>query len=118
RVENRAVLTPLLADIFIKRTTRDWVEALEGAGVPNGPINNIKQVFEEPQVIARGVKIELEHATAGKVPLVASPLRFSATPVAPKPPPPTLGEHTEEILRDVLGMDAAAIAKLKQTKIV
>jgi crotonobetainyl-CoA:carnitine CoA-transferase CaiB-like acyl-CoA transferase len=86
--------------------------------VPNGPINNLKQVFEEPQVVARGVKIEMEHATAGKVPLVASPMRFSATPVEYKLPPPTLGQHTEEILREVLGMDAAAIAGLREKKIV
>ena len=118
RVENRDVLTPLLADIFSKRTTRDWVEALEAAGVANGPINNIKQVFEEPQVIARGVKIEVDHATAGKVPLVASPMRFSATPVEYKLPPPTLGQHTDEILRDVLGLDAAGIARLREQKIV
>jgi crotonobetainyl-CoA:carnitine CoA-transferase CaiB-like acyl-CoA transferase len=118
RVENRAVLTPLLADVFAKRTTREWVDALEAAGVPNGPINNLKEVFEEPQVIARGVKIELEHPTAGRVPLVASPMRFSATPLEHKRPPPTLGQHTDEILRDILGMDASAIAKLRETKIV
>jgi crotonobetainyl-CoA:carnitine CoA-transferase CaiB-like acyl-CoA transferase len=118
RVENRALLTPLLADVFAKRTTREWVEALEAAGVPNGPINNLKQVFEEPQAIARGVKIELEHPTAGPVPLVASPMRFSATPLEYKRPPPTLGQHTDEILREVLGMDAPAVAKLRETKIV
>jgi crotonobetainyl-CoA:carnitine CoA-transferase CaiB-like acyl-CoA transferase len=118
RVENRATLTPLLADVFAKKTTREWVDALETAGVPNGPINNIAQVFEEPQVVARGVKIELEHPTAGTVPLVASPMRFSATPVEPKRPPPVLGQHTDEILRDLLGLDAAAIAELKAAKIV
>jgi crotonobetainyl-CoA:carnitine CoA-transferase CaiB-like acyl-CoA transferase len=98
--------------------TRDWVESLEKAGVPTGPINNIAQVFEEPQVIARGVRIELEHSTAGAVPLVASPMRFSETPIEHKRPPPTLGEHTEEILRDVLGLDETAIAKLRESKIV
>jgi crotonobetainyl-CoA:carnitine CoA-transferase CaiB-like acyl-CoA transferase len=118
RVENRAALTPLLAEVFAKRTTRDWVDALEAAGVPNGPINNLRQVFEEPQVIARGVKIELDHPTAGRVPLVASPMRFSATPLEYKRPPPTLGQHTDEILREILGMDASAIAKLRETKIV
>jgi formyl-CoA transferase len=118
RVENRATLTPLLADVFAKKTTREWVDALEAAGVPNGPINNIAQVFEEPQVVARGVKIELEHPTAGKVPLVASPMRFSATPVEPKRPPPVLGQHTDEILRDLLGLDAATIAELKSNHVV
>jgi crotonobetainyl-CoA:carnitine CoA-transferase CaiB-like acyl-CoA transferase len=118
RVENRAAITALLAEIFSKRTTREWVSVLEAAGVPNGPINNIKEVFEEPQVLARGMRIELEHPTAGSVPLVASPMRFSATPVEYGLPPPTLGQHTDEILSDVLGMDAAAIERLRQARIV
>jgi crotonobetainyl-CoA:carnitine CoA-transferase CaiB-like acyl-CoA transferase len=118
RVENRAQLNPLLNDIFRQRSTRDWVEALEAAGVPNGPINNIKQVFEEPQVVARGMKIELQHPTAGKVPLVANPMRFSATPLKHEAPPPTLGQHTDEILRDVLNLGAADIARLRAGGIV
>jgi crotonobetainyl-CoA:carnitine CoA-transferase CaiB-like acyl-CoA transferase len=117
-VENRAVLTPILAEIFGKRTTHEWVEGLEAAGVPSGPINNIKQVFEEPQVIARGVKIEVDHAVAGKVPLVASPMRFSETPVEYRLAPPTLGQHTDEILRGVLGLDDAAVTRLHETKIL
>jgi crotonobetainyl-CoA:carnitine CoA-transferase CaiB-like acyl-CoA transferase len=86
--------------------------------VPNGPINDLKQVFEEPQVIARGVKIELEHAAAGKVPLIASPMRFSGTPLEYKRPPPTLGQHTSEVLREVLGLDDAAIAQLRADGII
>jgi crotonobetainyl-CoA:carnitine CoA-transferase CaiB-like acyl-CoA transferase len=111
-------ITDLLAVVFKKRTTRDWVDALEAAGVACGPINNIKQVFEEPQVIARGMRIDLDHPTAGKVPLVASPMRFSATPIEHKMPPPTLGQHTGEILRDVLGLDAPAIAKLRESRVL
>jgi len=118
RVENRVEITRLLNDIFAQRTTRDWVDALEVAGVPNGPINNLAQVFEEPQVVARGVKIELDHPTAGKLPLVASPMRFSATPIEYHLPPPTLGQHTEEVLRDALHLDAAVIADLRSRKIV
>jgi crotonobetainyl-CoA:carnitine CoA-transferase CaiB-like acyl-CoA transferase len=118
RVENRAQLNPLLNDIFRQRSTRDWVEALEAAGVPNGPINNIRQVFEEPQVVARGMKIELQHPTAGKVPLVANPMRFSATPLKHEAPPPTLGQHTDEVLRDVLSLGAADIARLRAGGIV
>jgi crotonobetainyl-CoA:carnitine CoA-transferase CaiB-like acyl-CoA transferase len=118
RVENRAVLVPLLQEIFLRRTTHEWVDALETAGVPNGPINNLKQVFEEPQVIARGMKIEVEHASAGKVPLMASPMRFSETPLEFKLPPPTLGQHTGEVLHGVLGLDDAAIARLHDEGII
>ena len=118
RVENRATLVPLLSGIFAQRTTHEWVEALEGAGVPNGPINNIQQVFEEPQVIARGMKIALDHPLAGTAPSVASPMRFSATPLEFKAPPPTLGQHTDEILRDMLDMSVADIAQLHAAGIV
>ena len=118
RVENRAAITSLLADIFAKRTTQAWCDALEAAGVPNGPINNLKQVFEEPQVAARGMKIELEHPLAGKVPLIASPMKFSGTPLEHKAAPPTLGQHTDEVLRGLLGMDDAAIAKLRADGVI
>jgi len=118
RVENRDEITAQLNAVFRQRATREWVDALEAAGVPNGPINDLAQVFAEPQVVARGVKIEMDHPTAGKVPLVASPMRFSATPVEYKLPPPTLGQHTDEILRDVLKLGPAEIARLRTDKIV
>jgi crotonobetainyl-CoA:carnitine CoA-transferase CaiB-like acyl-CoA transferase len=113
RVENRAELTRLLQAVFAKRPTREWVEILESAGIPNGPINDVAQVFEEPQVKARGIKVEMNHPVAGKLPTVASPMRFSATPVEYKLAPPVLGQHTEEILRGLLQLDDAAIARLR-----
>jgi len=113
RVENRAELTRLIQDIFRKKTTAEWLPLLDRAGVPNGPINNIAQVFAEPQVKARGVKIELQHAAAGKMPLVASPMRFSGTPVEYQLAPPLLGEHTDEVLRGILGKSDAEIAQLR-----
>jgi crotonobetainyl-CoA:carnitine CoA-transferase CaiB-like acyl-CoA transferase len=113
RVENRAALTGILNRIMAGRTTRDWVEALEAAGVPNGPINNLEQVFEEPQAIARALRMELPHPVAGSVSLVRNPMRFSATPLEYTVPPPTLGQHTDEILRGVLGKNDAEIAKLR-----
>src|SRR5439155_15625856 len=118
RVENRAELTRLLQAIFLKKTTREWVELLDAAGVANGPINDVAQVFQEPQVKARGVKIDLEHPLAGKLPLVASPMRFSETPLEHNLAPPVLGQHTEEILREVLKLGEPAIARLRADGII
>jgi crotonobetainyl-CoA:carnitine CoA-transferase CaiB-like acyl-CoA transferase len=118
RVENRAELTRLLSAILARRATRDWLEALEAAGVPSGPINDLAQVFSEPQAIARGLKLDLVHPLAGKVSLVRSPMRFSATPVEYHSPPPLLGEHTEEVLRKFLGKSDAEIARLRAELIV
>ncbi|MBI4188941.1 MAG: CoA transferase [Betaproteobacteria bacterium] len=118
RVKNREEITRLLNEVFAKRTTREWVKLLDDAGVANGPINTIAQVFQEPQVQARGLRFELPHAVAGKVPLVASPMRFSETPIRHEVPPPTLGQHTDEILRGVLKKSDAEIAKLKAEGVV
>jgi crotonobetainyl-CoA:carnitine CoA-transferase CaiB-like acyl-CoA transferase len=117
RVENRAELTRQLAQIFLQRRTREWIELLETAGVPGGPINDIGQVFAEPQAIARGLRFELPHPRAGKVALVRSPMRFSATPVEYHLPPPLLGEHTDAVLRR-LGKSDAEIARLRSAGIV
>lgn len=117
RVTNRDALDELLEPIIMRRTTAEWVKALEIAGVPCGPINNLKEVFEDPQVQARGMKIEMPHKTAGKVPLIRGPMRFSATPVEHKIGPPVLGEHTDDVLRS-LGKSAEEIAKLKSEGIV
>jgi len=113
RVENRAALTQILNGVFQARTTRDWTAALEAAGVPNGPINSLEQVFREPQAIARGLRMELPHPLAGKVALVRSPMRFSETPLDYEVPPPLLGQHTDEILRELLGRSDADIAALR-----
>jgi crotonobetainyl-CoA:carnitine CoA-transferase CaiB-like acyl-CoA transferase len=113
RVKNRVEITRLLNEVFEKRTTKEWVKLLDDAGVANGPINTIKEVFEEPQVIARGMKFELPHAAAGKVSLVASPMKFSGTPLSHDIPPPVVGQHTDEILRTVLKKTEAEIAALK-----
>ena len=118
RVKNRDEITRLLNEIFLKRPTREWVKLLDEAGVANGPINTIEKVFEEPQVQARGMKIELPHAVAGKVPLVASPMKFSGTPIKHEVPPPALGQHTDEILSGVLKKNEAEIARLKAAGIV
>jgi crotonobetainyl-CoA:carnitine CoA-transferase CaiB-like acyl-CoA transferase len=118
RVENRAELTRLLQEIFSRRSTREWVDLLEAAGVANGPINDLAQVFEEPQVKARGVKIELDHPVAGRMPLVASPMRFSGTPLEYTQAPPTLGQHTAEILQSMLRKNQAEIEKLRADGVI
>jgi len=113
RVENRVELTRLLGDVFRRRSKKAWVELLDAAGVPNGPINDIAQVFAEPQVKARGVKTEIDHPVAGKLPMVVSPMRFSGTPLEYRTPPPLLGEHTDQVLQKLLGKKPAEIARLR-----
>lgn len=118
RVNNRVEITQLLGEIFIQKTTKEWVRLLDDAGVANGPINSIKEVFEEPQVHARGMQIELPHAVAGKVTLVGSPMKFSQTPIVHEMPPPALGQHTQEILRSVLKKSDAEIVALQTLGII
>jgi crotonobetainyl-CoA:carnitine CoA-transferase CaiB-like acyl-CoA transferase len=118
RVENRAEITCLIQEIFGRRSVAEWLPLLERAGVPNGPINDVAQVFAEPQVQARGVRVELEHAAAGSLPSVASPMRFSATPLEHKLAPPVLGQHTAEILRDLLGKSDAEVQRLREAQII
>ena len=118
RVENRVELTRLLNEVFLKRPTKEWIARLEAAGVPCGPINDLSQVFSEPQALARGLRMELPHPSAGKVSLVRSPMRFSQTPVEHGVPPPTLGQHTDEVLRGLLGRSEAEIQRLRAEAII
>lgn len=118
RVENREVLVAMLSDLTARETTEEWVQRLEAAGVPCGPINNIEAVFEDPQIVARGMQIELPHAKGGKAPGVANPLRLSRTPVSYRSAPPVLGAHTEDILRELVGVDDEDLMRLKREKIV
>ena len=103
RVKNREQLLSILKPIFLQRTAMEWLSAFESANIPCGPINTLDNVFAEPQVQAREMLIEMEHPTIKKLPLVGSPLKFSDTPVDYKLPPPRLGEHTEEVLRELFG---------------
>jgi len=112
RVRHRAILVPLVAEVMRTRTQHAWLAALEALGVPCGPINRLDQVFADPQLEARGLRMDLAHPVAGSVPQVATPIRFSATPPAYGRPPPLLGEHTGEVLRERLALDPAAIAAL------
>ena len=113
RVANRGVLVPLIRQATVFKTTAEWVAQLEAVGVPCGPINDLAQVFADPQVQARGLAMQLPHALAGLVPQVASPIRLSETPVEYRNAPPLLGEHTQQVLERVLGMQASAVQALR-----
>ncbi len=96
------------------RTTAAWTALMEEAGVPCGPINTIDQVFADPQVTARAMRMEMPHPVAGSVPLVANPVRLSASPVDYRRSPPTLGEHSTEVLREWLGIETDSAAPVPQ----
>jgi len=113
RVRHRDVLVPLLEAVVRERTVAWWVTALDAATVPCGPINDIAQALADPQVAARGLRVDLPHPLAGHVPMVANPIKLSASPASYERAPPLLGQHTDEILRDVLGLDAGAITALR-----
>jgi formyl-CoA transferase len=114
RVQNREALIGILTPIFKARTVKEWI-SLIGDDFPCGPINDLQQVFEMSQVREREMLIEMDHPTIGKLPLVGSPLKMSDTPVEYRLPPPLLGEHTKDVLKDVLGYDDARVQQLKNS---
>jgi formyl-CoA transferase len=103
RVRNRHELISILKPILLTRTANEWLSALEAAEIPCGPINTLAEVFSMPQVEARGMIVPMEHTAIRDLRLVGSPLKFSETPVAYKRPPPRLGEHTDEVLKELIG---------------
>ncbi|WPP00024.1 CaiB/BaiF CoA-transferase family protein [Pseudomonas sp. HR96] len=113
RVANRQALIPLIRQATVFKTTAQWVTQLEAVGVPCGPINDLAQVFADPQVQARQLAVQLPHALAGSVAQVASPLRLSRTPVEYRLAPPLLGEHTGDVLRQVLGLTDVQVLELQ-----
>jgi crotonobetainyl-CoA:carnitine CoA-transferase CaiB-like acyl-CoA transferase len=115
RVRNRLTLVPILRQLTIKRSTKDWMTALEAAGVPAGPINTLDRVFESEQVASREMRIRLPHNSAetSYVDLIGNPLKFSATPVHYAKAPPRLGEDTDHVLRKVLGFSDNDISNLR-----
>ena len=117
RVKHRADLVPLLAERMRQRKRTDWLSALEAATVPCGPINDLDEVFADPQVQARGMKQAVSHPLSDRLALVASPMKLSVTPVQLRRPPPLLGEHTDEVLAE-LGLDAPARQALRARGVI
>jgi crotonobetainyl-CoA:carnitine CoA-transferase CaiB-like acyl-CoA transferase len=118
RVSNRPALVEALGQAFAGRDAEAWLAELREAGLPCGPINTVPDVFAHPQAQARGLALETEHPTAGPVRLAGFPYKLSGTPAEVRQPPPLLGEHTGEVLRDLLGYSAEEVAGLRERKVV
>jgi formyl-CoA transferase len=118
RVKNRKELIPLLARLFGQLEIAHWLTLLEESGIPCGPINSVDQALEDPQVQAREMVINVPHPSAGTFRMVASPLKIPTAPAEVRLPPPMLGEHTEQILQDVLGYDQQAVQRLRDAQVI
>ena len=118
RVGHRDLLVGMIGERLAARPASEWLAALERAGVPCGPINDLDQVFADPQVVHRRMKVAAPHAAAGQVSMVANPVKFSRTAISHDRAPPLLGEHTDEVLASVLGMDAGEVARLRKDGVV
>lgn len=120
RLRHRDILVPEVARIMATKPSAYWIEALSEANVPVCPINDLAQVFADPQVLAREMKISMQHPAAGdaSVELIGNPIRMSETPVFYRRPPPTRGEHTDEVLREVFGIDDTEVAELRRNEII
>ena len=118
RVENRQLVTDTLTPLMTRHPTEWWIGKLEALNIGCGPINKLSQVFADPHVVARGMVMEMHHATGGAMKMIANPVKLSETPADYRLPPPVLGQHTDEILGEKLGLDAAAIAILREKGIV
>jgi crotonobetainyl-CoA:carnitine CoA-transferase CaiB-like acyl-CoA transferase len=120
RVHNRAALYDILPEITRRKQQAEWVDGLAKLGVPCSPVNTVDQVFTDPQVQARGMKISVQHPLSGSgtADLIGNPIRYGATPVDYRLAPPYLGQHTEEVLKELLGMPATEIAQLRQDEVI
>lgn len=118
RIENREALTPRLEALFATRSKAAWLEVLAQAEIPSGPVNELDEVFAEPQVRERGMAVSVPHPLSEALRLIANPIRFSATPLERYEAPPLLGQHTDSVLREVLGLDATQIEALRRAEAI
>lgn len=118
RIANRTTLIPRIAAAIRARTTADWMREMEARDIPGGPILSIDEVFEQPQVIARGMRRTVESAAAGRLPVVANPVRMTAHDTTAAKAPPLLGEDTEAVLAGLIGLGADEIARLRSAGII
>ncbi len=117
RLRNRETIVTIVQDILRTRTSAEWIRALDAAGVPCGPINDLREVFDDPQVRHRGIKVHIPHAY-GSVSTVANPIRLSETPITYDVPPPLLGQHTREVLSHLLGMSDAEMDRYARAGVI
>lgn len=120
RVENRQAIYEILPKLTVLKTLDEWIDGLASLGVPSGPVNTLDRVFADPQVLHRGMKIDLPYpgSEKGSVSLIGNPIKFSETPVAYDRTPPHVGQHSDEVLSEVLGLDAGEIARLREDGVV
>lgn len=118
RVRNRDLLLPEIITVMQSKTSAAWLEQLNARGIPCGPINNIDQVFADEQVRHRGLQLELDHPSAGRIASVANPIRLSKTPIEYHRAPPLLGQHTDAVLQRLLQLDSEAIASLRDERVI
>lgn len=118
RNERHSELRPIIAERILYKSTKEWQEIFDLAGIPNGPINTIDKVLEDPQVIARDMIVYIDHPTAGKLQIPGIPIKLSQTPGSIRRPSPLLGEHTNEILQELLGYNGEDISRLARDKVL
>ncbi|TET96908.1 MAG: CoA transferase, partial [Dehalococcoidia bacterium] len=118
RTEHHAELEPMLNEALRQRTTKEWLREFDAIGLPCGPLNDIPQAAEQPQVKARDMLVEVEHPAGFSLRIPNSPLRLSRTPGGIQGPPPALGEHTDEVLTSLLALSAREIAELRAAEVV
>jgi crotonobetainyl-CoA:carnitine CoA-transferase CaiB-like acyl-CoA transferase len=120
RVRNREELYPILDDLTRRKSQQEWVDGLSALGVPSGPVNTLDQVFADPQVRHREMQVQMPYdgSQGGKVDLIGNPIKYSGTPVTYRRPPPKMGEHTEPVLEEALGLDATEIRRLREQGVI